>query len=76
MKVSELFEAKGYEPNFKLLDASPSKPLTHAEVMVAMAELHDRVHRQAEHYGGKIDRKTGKIDNKSSIFYHAQIAHP
>jgi hypothetical protein len=76
MKVSELFEAKGYEPNFKLLDASPSKPLTHAEVMVAMAELHDRVHRQAEHYGGKINRKTGKIDNGQSIFYHAQIAHP
>ena len=76
MKVSELLEAKGYEPNFKLLDATPSKPLTHAEVMVAMAELYDRVHRQAEHYGGEIDRKTGKIDRSKHKFYHAQIAHP
>lgn len=76
MKVHELLEAKGYEPDFKLLDASPSKPLTHAEVMVAMAELHDRVHRQQDLYGGKVDRKTGKVDISKHQFVHAQIAHP
>lgn len=75
MKVTELFEVRGYEPKFKLLDASPEKPLTQDEVMAAMDELYDRVHRQAEHYGGKIDRKTGKIDAKHHKFLPAVIAH-
>jgi hypothetical protein len=75
MKVKELFEKRGYEPNFKLLDASPDKPLTQDEIMAAMDELFDRVHRQAEHYGGKINRKTGKIDIKRHKLLPAVIAH-
>jgi hypothetical protein len=76
MKVAELLEAEGYEPDFKLLDASPSKPLTHAEIMKAMDELHDRIERQATNYGGKVNRKTGKVDRSKHKFFHAQIAHP
>lgn len=75
MKVFELLEKKGYEPNFKLLDASPKKPHTQAEILRATAELHDRIERQALHYGGLINHQTGAIDNKASIFYPAQIAH-
>lgn len=71
MKVSELFD-----PNFKLLDASPSKPLDQATVMAAMKQLHARVERQSNLYGGKIDRKTGKIDRSKHQFVPAEISHP
>jgi hypothetical protein len=71
VKVAELFD-----PNFKLLDASPSKPLDAKTVMAAMKQLHARVERQADLYGGKIDPKTGKIDKSKHRFVPAQIAHP
>jgi hypothetical protein len=74
MKVAELLESE-YDPNFKLLDASYSRPYTQSEVMVAMKQLHARVHRQAEHYGAEIDRKTGKLDNSKHKFFPAVIAH-
>ena len=71
MKVAELFD-----PNFKLLDATPSKPIDQKTVMAAMKQLHARVHRQAELYGGEVNHKTGKIDRSKHRFVHAQIAHP
>ena len=79
MKISELLEAEAYDPNFKMLDGTnPAKPYTQAEIMKAMAQLHARVHRQAEHYGGNpkktVNRKTGKVDTTDHRFYDAQIA--
>ena len=74
MKVAELFETE-YDPDFKLLDASPSRPYTQAEIMKAMGQLHARVHRQAEHYGAKMDPKTGKLDRSKHKFLPAIIAH-
>lgn len=61
--------------SFDLLDGTnPSKPYTPGEILKAMAELHRRIERQAAHYGGKIDQKTGKIDRSAHKFYDAQIA--
>jgi hypothetical protein len=71
MKVAELFD-----PDFKLLDGTPAGPVDQKTIMKAMKQLNARVHRQAELYGGKIDRKTGKIDRSKHQFVHAQIAHP
>ena len=70
MKVKELVDV-----HFKMLDGTnPARPYTQDEIMKAMKELHARIERQAEHYGGKIDRKTGKIDRTKHKYYDAQIA--
>lgn len=70
-------ESRESEANdgFKLLDGTnPIKPYTQAEIMAAMKELHARIERQAENYGGKVDRATGKIDRTAHKFFPAQIA--
>lgn len=71
MKVAELFD-----PNFQLLDATPSKPVSQETIMKAMRQLHARVHRQSDMYGGEVDHKTGKIDRSKHKFVYARIAHP
>ena len=78
MKVVELLEDR-YDPAFKMLDGTnPSKPYTQNEIMVAMRQLHARIERQAEHYGGNpkktVNKKTGKVDTSGHRFYDAQIA--
>jgi hypothetical protein len=77
MKVSELF--KGYDPDFKMLDGTnPAKPYDMKTIMAAMRQLHARVHRQAEFYGGDskktVNKKTGKVDTSKHQFFPAQIA--
>lgn len=69
-----LGEKEGYEPNFDMLDATPKKPVSLQRIQGAMDELHDRIERQAANYGGKVNRKTGKVNRKRHRFYHAQIA--
>lgn len=71
MKVHELLP----NFNFKLLDASPSKPHDKETIMKAMKELHRRVHYQSKKYGGKIDPKTGEIDTSGHELYKAVISH-
>jgi hypothetical protein len=78
MKVQELFEDK-YDPAFKMLDGTnPSKPYTQNEIMAAMKQLHARIERQADNYGGNplkgVNKKTGKVDTSGHKFYDAQIA--
>lgn len=77
MKVNEIFRTE-YDPAFKMLDGTnPTTPYTHSEIMAAMRQLHARIERQADHYGGstkKVDRKTGKVDISQHKFYPAQIA--
>ena len=78
MKVNELFEDK-YDPAFKMLDGTnPVKPYTQDEIMAAMRQLHARIERQAEHYGGDskktVNRKTGKVDTSKHQYFPAQIA--
>ena len=78
MKVSELFEDK-YDPAFEMLDGTnPATPYTHNEIIAAMRQLHARIERQAEHYGGDskkiVNRKIGKVDTSKHKFYPAQIA--
>jgi len=63
-------------PNFKLLDATPTWPHTEEAILAAMAELHARVHHQAAHYGGKWNDKKKAFDNKDHKFFPAEIAHP
>jgi len=62
------------DDSFDMLDGTPSKPYDKETIMKAMKELHRRIERQAENYGGKIDQKTGKIDRSKHKFYAAQIA--
>lgn len=66
MKLHELFK--------ELDGTNPEKPYTVAEIDAAMSELHRRVHKQAENYGGKVNPKTGVIDKSKHKFYPAQIA--
>lgn len=78
MKVQELFEDR-YDPAFKMLDGTnPSKPYTQNEIMAAMKQLHARIERQADNYGGNpkktVNKKTGKVDTSGHRFYDAQIA--
>lgn len=62
-------------PDFKMLDSTnPEKPYSKEVIMKAMAELFRRIERQAAHYGGEIDPKTGKIDRSKHRYYDAQIA--
>ncbi len=61
--------------NFEMLDGTnPEKPYSKEVIMKAMAELFRRIERQAAHYGGEIDQKTGKIDASKHKYYDAQIA--
>lgn len=74
LKKFGLKEGVEYDPAFKMLDGTnPSKPYTQAEIMAAMKQLNARIERQAEDYGNKIDRKTGKF-KKTHKFHDAQIA--
>lgn len=60
---------------FKMLDSTnPAKPYSKEVIMKAMGELFRRIERQAAHYGGEIDPKTGKIDISKHKYYDAQIA--
>lgn len=60
---------------FKMLDGTnPVKPYSHEIIMKAMGELFRRIERQAAHYGGEVDQKTGKIDRSKHKYYDAQIA--
>ncbi|MBT9138089.1 MAG: hypothetical protein DDT31_00636 [Syntrophomonadaceae bacterium] len=79
MKVKELFIEEKYDPAFKMLDGTnPTRPYTQDEIMDAMRQLHARIERQAEHYGGDskktVDRKTGNVDTSNHKFFPAQIA--
>jgi len=74
MKAHELFD-----PGFKMLDGTnPAKPYDQKRIIAAMKQLHARVERQAQHYGGnphkKVDPKTGKVDTTGHRFFPAQIA--
>jgi hypothetical protein len=61
--------------NFELLDGTnPEKPYSYKTILASMLELYHRVERQSINYGGKIDQKTGKIDQSKHKFYDAQIA--
>lgn len=61
--------------SFKELDGTnPAKPYSKEIIMKAMAELFRRIERQAAHYGGEVDQKTGKIDRSKHKYYDAQIA--
>ncbi len=63
------------DDKFDMLDGTnPSKPYTFTQIMAAMKELHARIERQAAHYGGEVDQKTGKIDRSKHKYYDAQIA--
>jgi hypothetical protein len=75
MKLSEIIK---FDPDFEMLDGfDPVKPYSCAEVMKAMRQLHARIERQADNYGGdtsKVDKKTGKVDTSKHKFFPAQIA--
>lgn len=72
MKMHELLP----DFNFKLIDASPIVPHDQETIMKAMAELHKRVHYQADNYGAEVDKKTGKMDASKHKLYKAVISHP
>ena len=63
------------DDSFDMLDGTnPAKPYSQQTIMKAMGELFRRIERQAAHYGGEIDQKTGKIDSSKHKYYDAQIA--
>jgi hypothetical protein len=63
------------DDGFNMLDGTnPEKPYSKELIMKAMKELFRRIERQAAHYGGEIDQKTGKIDRSKHKYYDAQIA--
>lgn len=63
------------DDEFDMLDGTnPAKPYSHDTIMKAMRELFRRIERQAAHYGGEVDQKTGKIDRSKHRYYDAQIA--
>ncbi len=63
------------DDSFDMLDGTnPAKPYSQQIIMKAMRELFRRIERQAAHYGGEVDQKTGKIDRSKHKYYDAQIA--